>query len=77
VQEKDVEVLERLGENTRACVGMYNTRACLADCMYSYFPHLANTCLHLFLHEANLHWTWVYCIMIFVSFVHAKIFCHD
>jgi hypothetical protein len=29
--ERDVELLERLGENTRACVGMYGTRTCLTD----------------------------------------------
>jgi hypothetical protein len=28
---------KRLGENTGVCVGVFSTRACLADCMYSNF----------------------------------------
>jgi hypothetical protein len=58
----------RLGENTRALVGMYSSGASLADCLYSYFLCLENNYLHLFLHvEVNLHWTSicstrVYCI---------------
>jgi hypothetical protein len=27
----DVQMLERLGESTEVCVGMYNTKACLND----------------------------------------------
>jgi hypothetical protein len=33
-RQRDVGVLERLGENTRAHVDVYITRVCLAHCVY-------------------------------------------
>jgi hypothetical protein len=37
------------GKNTIACVGMYITRAYLAECMWLNFLHLAHYCTQLFL----------------------------
>jgi hypothetical protein len=33
----DVGMLERLGENTKACIGVYSTRPCVTDHAYSDF----------------------------------------
>jgi hypothetical protein len=49
MQEKDARVLEILGENTTAYVGVYSATVSLVDCTYLNFLHLVN-CTHLFLH---------------------------
>lgn len=65
MRERDAGVLDRLRENTRVHVGLYSTRVCLADCVYSNFPHLANNCLHLLLHVSTLDKGLLYCIALY------------